>query len=58
MKVDTAGSVCGGSGGIWVVDPKGKESRIVHEPSDQHRLRRRRLETPISPRGQRSDQSS
>jgi gluconolactonase len=36
MKVDTAGNVyCGGSGGIWIVDPKGKKlGRIVHgEPS-------------------------
>jgi gluconolactonase len=36
MKVDTAGNVyCGGSGGIWIVDPKGKKlGRIVHgEPN-------------------------
>jgi gluconolactonase len=32
MKVDTAGNVyCGGSGGLYVVDPKGKKlGRIVH----------------------------
>jgi len=32
MKVDTAGNVyCGGSGGIWILDPKGKKlGRIVH----------------------------
>ena len=32
MKVDTAGNVyCGGSGGIYVLDPKGKKlGRIVH----------------------------
>jgi gluconolactonase len=36
MKVDTAGNVyCGGSGGIWIIDPKGKKlGRIVHgEPN-------------------------
>jgi gluconolactonase len=32
MKVDTAGNVyCGGSGGLYILDPKGKElGRIVH----------------------------
>ncbi len=32
MKVDTAGNVyCGGSGGLWILDPKGKKlGRIVH----------------------------
>jgi len=32
MKVDTAGNVyCGGSGGIWIMDPQGKKlGRIVH----------------------------
>jgi gluconolactonase len=32
MKVDTAGNVyCGGSGGIWILDPQGKKlGRIVH----------------------------
>ena len=32
MKVDTAGNVyCGGSGGIWILDAKGKKlGRIVH----------------------------
>jgi gluconolactonase len=32
MKVDTAGNVyCGGSGGLYIVDPKGKKlGRIVH----------------------------
>jgi gluconolactonase len=32
MKVDTAGNVyCGGSGGIWILDPSGKKlGRIVH----------------------------
>jgi gluconolactonase len=32
MKVDTAGNVyCGGAGGIWIMDPKGKKlGRIVH----------------------------
>ena len=32
MKVDTAGNVyCGGSGGIYIIDPKGKKlGRIVH----------------------------
>jgi gluconolactonase len=32
MKVDTEGNVyCGGSGGIWIMDPKGKKlGRIVH----------------------------
>ena len=32
MKVDTAGNMyCGGSGGIWIIDPKGKKlGRIVH----------------------------
>jgi gluconolactonase len=32
MKVDTAGNVyCGGSGGIWIMDPKGKKlGHIVH----------------------------
>ena len=32
MKVDTAGNVyCGGSGGIYILDPKGKKlGRIVH----------------------------
>jgi gluconolactonase len=32
MKVDTAGTVyCGGSGGIYILDPKGKKlGRIVH----------------------------
>jgi gluconolactonase len=35
MKVDTAGNVyCGGSGGIYVLDPKGKKlGRIVHGES-------------------------
>jgi gluconolactonase len=36
MKVDSAGNVyCGGSGGIWIIDPKGKKlGRIVHgEPN-------------------------
>jgi gluconolactonase len=33
MKVDTAGNVyCGGAGGIYIMDPKGKKlGRIVHE---------------------------
>ena len=32
MKVDTEGNVyCGGTGGIWIMDPKGKKlGRIVH----------------------------
>jgi gluconolactonase len=32
MKVDTAGNVyCGGSGGIYILDPKGKKlGRIIH----------------------------
>src|SRR6202521_5722381 len=32
MKVDTEGNVyCGGAGGIWIMDPKGKKlGRIVH----------------------------
>ena len=32
MKVDSAGNVyCGGSGGIWILDAKGKKlGRIVH----------------------------
>jgi gluconolactonase len=32
MKVDVAGNVyCGGAGGIWILDPKGKKlGRIVH----------------------------
>jgi gluconolactonase len=32
MKVDSAGNVyCGGSGGIWILDPKGKTlGRVVH----------------------------
>ncbi len=32
MKVDTAGNVyCGGAGGIWLIDPTGKQlGRIVH----------------------------
>jgi gluconolactonase len=32
MKVDVAGNMyCGGSGGIWIIDPKGKKlGRIVH----------------------------
>jgi gluconolactonase len=32
MKVDIAGNVyCGGSGGIWILDPKGKKlGRIIH----------------------------
>jgi gluconolactonase len=32
MKVDVAGNVyCGGAGGIWIMDPKGKKlGRIVH----------------------------
>lgn len=32
MKVDTAGNVfCGGSGGLWIIDPTGKKlGRIVH----------------------------
>jgi gluconolactonase len=32
MKVDSAGNVyCGGTGGIWIVDPQGKKlGRIVH----------------------------
>src|SRR5207248_3559537 len=32
MKVDTEGNVyCGGAGGIWIMDPKGKKlRRIVH----------------------------
>jgi gluconolactonase len=36
MKVDTAGNVyCGGAGGLWILDPKGKKlGRIVHgQPS-------------------------
>jgi gluconolactonase len=35
MKVDTAGNVyCGGSGGLWIVDPSGKKlGRIVHGAS-------------------------
>jgi gluconolactonase len=36
MKVDTAGNIyCGGSGGLWILDPKGKKlGRIVHgQPS-------------------------
>jgi len=36
MKVDTAGNVyCGGAGGIWIIDPKGRKlGRIVHgEPN-------------------------
>ena len=32
MKVDSAGNVyCGGSGGIWILDPNGRKlGRIVH----------------------------
>jgi len=32
MKVDVEGNVyCGGAGGIWILDPKGKQlGRIVH----------------------------
>jgi gluconolactonase len=32
MKVDREGNVyCGGSGGIWILDPQGKKlGRIVH----------------------------
>ena len=32
MKVDVAGNVyCGGAGGLWILDPKGKKlGRIVH----------------------------
>ena len=32
MKVDVAGNVyCGGSGGLYILDPKGKKlGRIVH----------------------------
>jgi gluconolactonase len=32
MKVDTEGNVyCGGAGGIWILDPKGKKlGRVVH----------------------------
>jgi len=32
MKIDTAGNIyCGGSGGLWILDPKGKKlGRIVH----------------------------
>ena len=32
MKVDVEGNVyCGGSGGIWIMDPSGKKlGRIVH----------------------------
>jgi gluconolactonase len=32
MKVDTEGNIyCGGTGGIWIMDPKGKNlGRIVH----------------------------
>ena len=32
MKVDTEGNIyCGGTGGIWIMDPKGKKlGRIVH----------------------------
>ena len=32
MKVDVAGNVyCGGAGGLWIIDPKGKKlGRIVH----------------------------
>jgi gluconolactonase len=32
MKVDNAGNVyCGGSGGLWILDPKGKKlGRIIH----------------------------
>jgi len=35
MKVDTAGNVyCGGSGGIWILDPQGKKlGRIAHGQS-------------------------
>jgi gluconolactonase len=35
MKVDTAGNVyCGGSGGLWIMDPTGKKlGRIVHGAS-------------------------
>ncbi len=35
MKVDTAGNVyCGGSGGLWIMDPAGKKlGRIVHGAS-------------------------
>jgi gluconolactonase len=32
MKVDTASNMfCGGSGGIWIINPKGKKlRRLVH----------------------------
>ena len=35
MKVDTAGNIyCGGSGGIWILDPQGKKlGRIAHGQS-------------------------
>ena len=45
MKVDIEGNVyCGGSGGIWIMDPSGKKlGRIVHRPAGnhQHRVRGR-----------------
>ncbi len=48
MKVDTAGNVyCGGSGGLYIIDPNGKKlGRIVHGFANtvQRRLRWRRLE--------------
>jgi hypothetical protein len=46
VKVDTAGNAyCGGPGGIYILDPKGKRPR--REYDDQHRLRRRRLENAV-----------
>ena len=51
MKVDVEGNVyCGGAGGIWIMDPKGKKlGRIVHgAPATTNiALRRRRLEDAV-----------
>ena len=51
MKVDSAGNVyCGGAGGIYILDPKGKKlGRIVHgQPATTNiGLRRRRLEDAL-----------
>jgi gluconolactonase len=40
MKVDSAGNVyCGGSGGLYILDPKGKRlGRIVHGYPDTTNL--------------------
>jgi len=50
MKVDSAGNVyCGGPGGIWIMDAKGKKlaASSTRAGHNQHRLRRRRLEDAL-----------